>query len=198
MPEGETAMDQHGFNKDLIVRGLVTVAALAMVAVSVVYPDKITTEALVFCGIAVLPWAGSFVKSFKVGKDGLEAELQELQRELHQTSDTVSAIIETTAETEEPLATGPEHSTMLETSTPSLIDDDWRKVLNALVSDKYNFRSATGIAKSSGLSLSQVRQILPALRDENLVRELSRTSQSRQLGKTQPLWGITAAGRHLI
>ncbi|WP_428524922.1 hypothetical protein [Roseibium sp.] len=191
-------MDQDGANRDLIVRGLVTVAALAMVAVSIVYPDKITTEALVFCGIAVLPWAGSFVKSFKVGKDGLEAELKELQRELHQTSDTVSAIIETTAETEDPPAVTPEPSTLLETSAPDLIDENWRKILTALVSDKYSFRTATGIAKSSGLSLSQVRQILPELREENLVRELSRTSQSRQLGKTQPLWGITAAGRHLI
>jgi len=191
-------MDKDGVNKDLIVRGLVTVAASAMVAFSIVYPDKITTEALVFCGIAVLPWAGSFVKSFKVGKDGLEAELQELQRELHQTSDTVSAIIETTAETEDLAASGPEHSTLLEPSAPDLIDENWRRILKALVSDTYNFRTASGIAKSSGLSVSQVRQILPELRKENLVRELSRTSQSQQLGKTQPLWGITAAGRHLI
>ncbi|MEP1934839.1 MAG: hypothetical protein ABJJ37_26500 [Roseibium sp.] len=193
----------------LPVRIGISLAAVVMFGVKVFCPDTIDTNALILFAIGVLPWAGTFLKSFKLGKDGIEAELSAVKTELDtakqdlkDTSETLDKVIAIEAEADSDLIDD-DAIELSAVNTPKIanaepVNADWLKVLNALVSDKYKFRTATGIAKSAKMSADAVHEILQTLKSENHVSEIRRSRQSREEGKTTPLWGITVSGRRLL
>lgn len=174
------------------VRLLVTLAATVLLVLTILCPGTVSTESLVLFGVAILPWVGTFVESFKIGQNGVEARLHGLET-------NVDALVDQGAETDsEAVSAAAAVDGNQDTVTQTPVSMEWRAVLSALKSKKYRFRTAGGIAKTSQLELGRVRQILQELKEENLVRQVNRSLSSRIKGKTQPLWGITSEGDQLL
>lgn len=133
---------------------------------------------LVFFGFCVLAAVSSraFIRSLS------EKVLRELRQEVDDVKEEVKPLIEKETESEN----GEE--SISEISESALRDNpDYLRVLKALDSRRYSFRSVTGVSQETAIDAARVRQVLDDLTAKGLAAQTT--------GKRGIRWYITKAGR---
>ena len=166
---------------DRMVTVLISIALICIVVWDI-YNDaqSIDTVHVILIALAMMPWMGSFLNSFKLSASGLEAEFRELKEEA---DIVIEALSEPEAETEN----------KPDADLAKNFSQDQLKVLSTLVGAKYTLRSWSGIKRDAGMaSKTQTLDILGELKNNNLVKVVvgKRTRNN--------LWSITAEGYRVL
>ncbi|SMP18209.1 hypothetical protein [Shimia sagamensis] len=137
--------------------------------------SRLTTPHIVLIALAILPWAGQFLNSFKLSASGLEADFKALEQKLE-------TVVEAAAEPEV------EQELAATATVVELTETDVR-ILNALTSSRFALRSWSGIKTDAKLqNKPETLVLLEDLQSRNLVQMTVGPKSGNKL------WSITTDG----
>lgn len=137
--------------------------------------SRLTTPHIVLIALAILPWAGQFLNSFKLSASGLEADFKALEQKLE-------TVVEAAAEPE----VEPEFSA---TATVVDLTETDVRILTALTSSRFALRSWSGIKTDAKLqNKPETLILLEGLQSRKLVQMTVGPKSGNKL------WSITTDG----